>query len=78
MSGAVLVLNIILKGLLVLGSMRSQVFRIDIHSLVPLPKRLQLSEKIKDVCRNEKHTSHWCHFSIISGQLLLRKLHSKE
>jgi hypothetical protein len=62
---AVFVLHILQKGLLVLGSIRSLVFRIDIHALVPLPKQLQLPDGIKDMCRNQEHTSHWSDFSII-------------
>jgi hypothetical protein len=75
---AVFVLHLLQKGLLVLGSIRSLVFRINIHSLVPLRKRSQLPERIKDMSRNEEHTGDWSDFSIIFAQLLLHKLHSKE
>jgi len=75
---AVFILHILQTGLLVLGSIRGIVFRINIHSLVPLPKRSQLPERIKDMCRNEEHTSLWSHFHIVFRQLLPRTLHSKE
>jgi hypothetical protein len=74
---ALLVLYILPKGLLVLGSTRSLLFRIDIHSLAPFPKQSQLPERIMDMGRNEKHTSRWSHFSVIFGQLLPCKLHGK-
>jgi hypothetical protein len=69
---------IIRKGLLVSGSTRWLIFSINIQSLVPLPKRSPLLERIKDMNRNEKQTSCWSHFMIIFGQLLPRKLHGKE
>jgi len=75
--GAVFVVHILQKCLLVLGSIRSLVIRIDINSLVPFPKRSQLAKRIKNVCRNKKHTHRWRDFGIVFGQLLSRKRHSE-
>jgi len=54
MFGAVFILHILQKGLLVLGSIRCLVLRINIHSLVPLSARSQHPVKIEDMCRNWK------------------------
>jgi len=70
MFGTVFTLHILQRGLWVLGSIGCLVLRINIHSLVPLSKRLQLPEWIDDVCTNQKHTRFWSHCSIIFGQLL--------
>jgi hypothetical protein len=53
MFGTVFILHILQKGLLVLESIGFLVLRIDIDSLVPLSTRLQLPERIEDMCRNE-------------------------
>ena len=65
MFGTVYILHILQKRLLVLGNIESLNLRIDIHAHVQLPKRPQLPEGIKDVCRNEEHNSRWSDFSII-------------
>ena len=77
MFSVVFVPHILQKGLLVLASIWSLVFRINIHSLVPVPKQSQLPQMIKDMCYNDKNTSCTSNFSIIFGQLLPRKLHRK-
>jgi hypothetical protein len=78
MSSTVFILYILQKGLLVSGSIRSLVFRINIHSLVPLPNRSQLGERIVDMCRNAQHTSHWSDFGVLFEHLVPRKLRGKE
>jgi hypothetical protein len=75
---AVFVLHILQKGVQVLGSIRSLVFRIDVNALDPLPKRRQLPEEINNMCRTEEQTSCWSDFSIIFRQLWQRTLHSEE
>jgi len=50
MFGAVFILRILQRCLLVLDSIRCLVLRINKHSLVPLPKRSQLPETIKHMC----------------------------
>ena len=66
---AVFVLHILQKCLIVLGSIRSLILRIDSHSLVPFPKRLQLRKRIKNMCWNKKRTRRWSDFSKVFGQL---------
>jgi hypothetical protein len=78
MFGAVLVLHIRQQHHLILGSISSLVCWINIYSLVPLPKQLQLPERIQYMCQNEKHTCHMSNFSIIVEKLLPHKLHGKE
>jgi hypothetical protein len=73
----VFILQVLQNGLLVLGSIECLVLRINIHSLVPLPKQLQCPETIDDMCRYEKHTRRPSHFSVIFGHLLLSYLHSE-
>jgi len=63
--------------LLVLGSIGSFILRIDIHSLVPLPKRSQPPEMIEDMRWNANYICHWSNVSKPFGQLLSCKLHSK-
>jgi hypothetical protein len=70
MFGAVFILHILQKGLLVLCSVGCLVLRIDIHSLVPLSKQLKLSERIEDVHGNQKHARCWSHSTIVFGELL--------
>jgi len=77
MFGTVFILHILQKGLLVLGSIRSLVLRMNIHRLVPLPKWSQLPETIKYICRNEKRTGLWSDFSRIFHQLLARTVHGE-
>jgi len=64
---AVFVLYQLQKGLLVEGSISSLLFRINIHSLVPLHTWLPLPERIKNKGQNEKHTGHYSLCSIIFG-----------
>ena len=78
MLGTVFILNILQKGLLVLGSMECIVLRINIHSLVSHSKRSQLPKRIEDMCRNEKHAHRCSHFSMVIGQLLSSYLHREE
>jgi len=78
MFGTVFILHIPQKCLLVLGSVAYFVLRINIRSLVPLCKRLQLLERIEGMCRNEKHPPCWSHFSVVFGQVLPSKLYSEE
>jgi len=78
MFGAVFILQILQKGLLVLGSIGCPVLRINIHSLVPLSERSPLPKRIKNICRNAKHSCCWSYFSVVLGQLLSSWLHSEE
>jgi len=78
MFGTLFILHILQKSILVLGSIRCLILRIDIQSLGPLPTQSQLPERIEDLCRNEKHTCPWSHFSILFGQLQSSWLHSEE
>jgi hypothetical protein len=55
MFGAVFILHILQKGLLVLGSIGHRVLSINIHSRVPRSKQSQLPEWFEDMCRYEKH-----------------------
>ena len=59
----VFILHILPKGPLVLGSIAFLILRIDIHSLVPLSRRSQLSKRIEDMCRNVKHARRWSYIS---------------
>jgi hypothetical protein len=52
MLGAVFILHILQKGLLVLGNIGYLVLRIDIQSHVPLSKKSQIAERIEYMCRN--------------------------
>ena len=61
-----------------LGSIGWLVIMLNIHSLIPLSKRWQLLESSKNMCRKEKHTQRWSHFSIIFWQLLSSWLHSEK
>jgi len=70
MLGTVFIVHILQKHCLVLGSKRNLVLRNIMHSLVPLPKRLQHPERIKDVCHNVKHTRGWSIWSIMFGHHL--------
>jgi len=65
MFGAVFILDIFQKPLLVLCSLGCLILRINIHSLVPLAKRSQLPERIEDVRGNQKHGSRCSHFGIV-------------
>ena len=78
MFSTVFILHIPQKALLVLDSIECLVLRIYIHSPVPLPKRSQLLERFEDMCRNQKHTRRWSHFSIVFGQHLSSYFHSEE
>jgi hypothetical protein len=75
--GAVFILHILHKGLLVLGSIRCLVYRTDILRLVPHPKWSQFSERSKYMCWNETHMGRWSDFRIIDGQLLPCNLHKE-
>jgi len=75
--GTVFILQVLQKGLLVLGSSGCLILRIDIHSFVPLSKWSQLQEGIEDRCRNEEHAYRWSHFSAIIGQHLSSLLHGE-
>jgi len=77
MFSTVFVLHILQQCLLGLGSFRYLDLRINIHSLVPLPKWSQHPERMNDMCWNEKHTGCWSYISILFGQLLSRNLHGK-
>jgi hypothetical protein len=78
MFSAAFILHILQKGLLVLCSVGCLVLRINIHSFVPLSKRSQLPERIKDVRGNQKHARRWSHFGVVFGELLSSYLHSEE
>jgi len=78
MLGLVFILQILQKGYFLLCSVGFFAFRINIQSFVPHSKRLQLPERIEDMCRNEKHACHWSHFCVVFGQLLSSWLHSEE
>jgi len=74
----IFILHILQKGLLVLGSLGCLMPRMDICSLVPLPKQSQRPEMIEDVCGNEQSSRCWSQFGIIFGHHLSRSLHSKD
>ena len=57
MSCTVFILHLLQKDLLVLCSIGCLVLRIDIHSIVPLPKRSQLLERIEDI--SKMYFGHW-------------------
>jgi len=73
----VFVLYILQKDLLVLASIRSLVFRINVHRLVPLPTWLQLPERSEEMCRNVKQTGHWSDFNIVFGQRVAHNLYAE-
>jgi len=73
--GAVFILHILQKDLLVLGRIGYLTLRIDIHSLVPLSEGSQLPVRIKDMCRNQKHSLRWSHFSVVFGEHLFSEPH---
>jgi len=77
MFGRLLILHILRPCRLGLGSDGCLVPRIHFHSPIPLPKRSQLPEGIKDVCWNEKHTGRWSNFSITFERVPAPKLHGK-
>jgi len=74
---AVFILHILQQYLSVLGSIRSLVLQMNIHTHVLLPQRLLPLERIKDMCLNGQHTRHSGNFGITSGQLLACKLYGK-
>jgi len=77
MLGAVFILHILQKCLMVLVSIRGLVLSIESHALSMLAKWLQLPERMKDMCRNEKDTRRRRYFSITFGHLWAHKLHSR-
>jgi len=75
--GAVFILHIIQKCLLIFHCIGSLVFKNDIHSLVPNSIQSQRPERINDMCYNDKHTSCWSNCHIIYGQLVSRQHHGE-
>jgi hypothetical protein len=71
MFGAVFILHILQRGLRVMCCVGCLVLRINIHSFVPLSKRLELHDRIEDMCGNQKHARRWSHFGVVFGKLLL-------
>jgi hypothetical protein len=70
----VLILHILQKHLLLIGSMRGLVFKSSIESVVQLPTRLQNAKRMKNVHQNAMYSHHWSNFRIISGPLLAHNL----
>lgn len=77
MFGILFILHILQKHNQQWGRIRSLVFSIDIDCLVPLPKRLQLLQRMKEVCCYEKHTHRWSDFSTILGKLVSCIVHGE-
>jgi len=78
MFGTVLIFHVLQKGLSVMCSVGCLALRIDIHSLVPSPKRSQLPERMENVCGHQKHSRGWSHLSVVFGKLLSSYLHCEE
>jgi hypothetical protein len=76
--GTEIILHLLWKGLLVLGSVECLVLRINIHSLVPLWVWSQLPKRIEEMCSNETHTRHRSPASIVFEQSLSRYFHREQ
>ena len=78
MLGVVFILNILVKGIFVLGSMGCVVLRINNESLVPRPIQSQCPERTEGICTHPMHPHRWSDFNMIYRQPPSSSPHSEE